>query len=101
MWERVKWWLYDWAPILLPFGVLMLIFMVLIGASSESYKGDDSYEAVTDAQFVLYGDDGKMYALPDQGVVVDMDEGVQYIYIDGEIVSPRYKCDGTIYTMTE
>ena len=99
MWKRVKWWLYDWSPILFLFG--LLIFLVLVIFYSGPYKGNNSYEAVTNAQFVLYGDDGKMYALPDQGVVVDMDEGVQYIYIDGEIVSPRYKCDGTIYTMTE
>ena len=99
MWKRIKWWIKDWAPILVLWGVF--IFLILIAASFASYKGDGSYEAVTNAQFVLYGDDGKMYALPDQGVVVDMDEGVQYIYVDGEIVSPRYKRDGTVYTMTE
>lgn len=100
MWKRIKWWIEDWAPILVLLGVP--IFLILVVASCFGpHKGNNSYEAVRNAQFVLYGDDGKMYALPDQGVVVDMDEGVQYIYIDGEIVSPRYKCDGTIYTMTE
>lgn len=99
MLKKIKWWLEELSPILLI--LVMLAFSLWMVVTAESHKGDDSFEAVADAQFVLYDDDGKMYALPDHGVVVDMDEGVQYIYLDGQIVSPRYKCDGTLYTVTE
>lgn len=86
---------------------LLMCIMVLSGCNNGVVR-DPTVEEVNNSRFVLYGDDGER-ELRDYFIIVDMETGVQYLYVhngggdysDGYVVTPLLNQDGTPYSMVE
>ena len=88
--------------------VTLLMCIIMLSGCNNIAVRDPTVEEVNNSRFVLYGDDGEI-ELRDYFIIVDMETGVQYLYVhngggyysDGYVVTPLLNQDGTPYSMIE